>query len=150
MSITAGKRFEQNFYDSAIKQGYCVDRLSDRMSGYKGDCNFCDFILFNGEILYYIECKSTQADKFRFNMLSENQYNGLCFKYHQNQVCPGVLIQLREYNKIFFVGIDKIKKAKHEGKTSLTLDDLLLQGQELPCEIKKVNYTMDLKPVFGG
>ncbi len=44
-------------------EGYCFDRLHDKMSGWKNDCNICDFTLFKAPNFYYIESKATREPR---------------------------------------------------------------------------------------
>lgn len=77
-----GKKAERKIREwlDRPKDGYCLDRIPDQMTGFYGSKNICDFTLLKSPNMYYIESKATWSDRFDFNMITEYQFKSLLQK----------------------------------------------------------------------
>jgi len=90
------------------EDGYCFDRIPNRMTGFYGDNNICDFILFKSPEMYYIESKATWNDRFELSMLSKNQHDGLLAKSKIDHVHGWVIVLFASHQRAFIVDIKDI------------------------------------------
>ena len=79
--MSKGKKFEALFVKSCAEQGIDTTRLKD--AGWQGEKtirrftvkNICDFVLFNGQSLYFLELKY-RSKSLRFDeMWCREQWN---------------------------------------------------------------------------
>lgn len=77
-----GKKAERKIREwlDRSQDGYCLDRITDQMTGFYGSKNICDFTLFKSPNMYYIESKATWSERFDFNMITEYQFKSLLQK----------------------------------------------------------------------
>lgn len=123
MSVT-GKAFEEHFKEDWKKSfpNSFILRLPDQMSGYKYSNNICDFICFNGGILYLIECKAHKGASLPFDKIS--QYPKLLDKANIYGIRSGVILYLYEKYRVFYIPVTTIKKMKEDGKKSVGIKAL--------------------------
>ncbi len=103
------------------EEGYCFDRLNDKMSGWKGDCNICDFTLFKPPSYYYIESKATYEDNFPYSMITDYQYDNMLKKSYIQGVKSYVIVLFASYQRAFILNIQDIAKEKEEGRKSINI-----------------------------
>ena len=170
MANNYGKRFESNFRDSCIQQGYLVERFQDSNKFGTGQgtrftmTSPCDFLIFDGNYLFYIELKSSLTGSISFNNPPDAKTEKtVSIKPHQIKA----LLQRNKYaNVVCGLVLDfadrKLKHGTVEGgcyfieidtfydwvisceKNSINKEDAERIGIEVPREKKKVNYSYDI------
>lgn len=119
-----GKQFENKFksdWEKCFPDSFIL-RLPDQMSGYKSSSNLCDFICFNKNILYLIECKVHKGASIPFDKIS--QYPKLLDKANIYGIRSGVILYLYEKYRVFYIPVTTIKKMKEDGKKSVGIKAL--------------------------
>jgi penicillin-binding protein-related factor A (putative recombinase) len=106
------------------KEGYCLDRIKDQMTGFYGSKNICDFTLFISPNLYYIESKATWSDRFEFSMISKYQYEKLLEKSEIDKVFGCIIILFATVKRAFVIDIKEIERLKKKGKASLNINKI--------------------------
>lgn len=104
MGINRGKDFEHTIRE-AFKKVWdaSVDRLYDTMSGYKGNANICDFIVYKYPTQYYLECKSCYGNTFPYSNITKNQWDGLLKKSNIPGVVAGYIIWFIDHDATIFL-----------------------------------------------
>lgn len=124
MSANIGKNFEERFkldWEKCFPDSFIL-RLPDQMSGYKSSSNLCDFICFNKNILYLIECKAHKGASLPFTNIT--QYDKIKMKVGIPGIRAGVVLWLYEKDKVFYIPISTIMKMKEDGEKSVGLRSL--------------------------
>lgn len=131
MNSNLGKKAETKIREwlDRPKEGYCLDRLKDQMTGFYGSKNICDFTLFKSPYMYYIESKATYNDRFDFSMISgfntpndkTCQYGGLLSKSDIDSVFGIIIILFASHRRAFIINIKEIDRLKESGKKSLNI-----------------------------
>lgn len=104
MAINRGKDFENVIREAFKKDQYVsIDRLYDTMSGYKGNANICDFIVYRYPTQYYIECKSCYGNTFPYSNITRNQWDGLLRKSRIKGVIAGYIIWFIDHDETIFL-----------------------------------------------
>ena len=149
-----GKLFEQDF-KSSVPETCWVYRLRDNASSFAGgtntrftSSNICDYIMLDDitRTLFLIECKSTKGNSMSFNMIRQNQIQGLqeSSKHH---LVAGMLLNFRnEKNDTFFVLIDDFLDMMNSiNKKSFNIKDLESIGAtRIESEKKRTRYRYDI------
>ena len=115
-----GKQFEDRFEKDWIKTfpGNIILRIPDQMSHYKGSSrNICDFIEFDGKLLYFTECKSGKGASFPFSEIP--QYERMLPFVGKHNVRVGVVLWLYEKDLVYYIPISTITQMKNDGKKSV-------------------------------
>lgn len=130
-----GKEFESYTESELKKEKACWDRFPDQMSGNSGSSNPCDYIAYKSRYLYYIECKSCQAEVFDIKgYISENQWVSLLKKAKYGpSVHAGYLVWFVEEKKVFWIPAPRLEYFYKNIKKSFRSTDLEGYGCELPC-----------------
>lgn len=143
--ISRGKQFESKFKEDWLKSfpdGFLY-RLPDQMSGYKAASkNLSDFIGFNLNTLYLIECKSHEGNTFPFSCLT--QYDKLIHKVGIKGVRVGVILWMIDHDKVVYIPISTITKMKEDNKKSFNIK--MLETKEynvIEIPSKKLRTFMD-------
>ncbi len=136
------------------EDGYSLDRVYDQMSGFYGSKNICDFTCFKQPYMYYIESKATWSDRFDFNMITENQHNGLINKSKVDGCYGIVIILFASHQRAFIIDINEIKSLEDTGKKSININKIGEWGikykeiETIPNNRKTfLDYTGELEPV---
>lgn len=148
MSNDPGKVFEQDFQiSSGEHDDISLDRLRDPMGGAKGIQNICDFIVFTSPWQFFLELKSRQGNTLNFKEITDTQYLGLLKKSAKKNVIPGILVDYRDYEEVYFVHIQDCYRLREvEGKKSLHIKDVREIGLQLVGHKKRVRFTYDVLP----
>ena len=115
-----GKQFEERFEMDwqRVFPDSIIIRITDQMSGYKGASkNICDFIEFDGNLLYFTECKSGKGASFPFSEIS--QYDKMLPFVGMKNVRVGVVLWLYEKDLVYYVPVSTITQMKADGKKSV-------------------------------
>lgn len=131
-----GKKAEKQIWNwlDRPNDGYCFDRLYDRMTGFYGSKNICDFTLFKSPYMYYIESKATWGDNFPFSMISEYQYDNLLLKSRIENVFGIVIVLFADAKRSFILNIQDIDILQKSGQKSLNIkkiDKWLIRYKEI-------------------
>lgn len=102
-----GGRFEGDV-QSSIPRMYDVERLKDSPTHYKKVHNPADYIVFTGKQLIYLECKTTKDKSFPLANIRMEQLDKMIVKATKQNVVCGYIIELREYNKCFFIEVGQL------------------------------------------
>lgn len=125
MSISKGKQFENKFFhdwQETFLDSF-IYRLNDQVSGYKSSSrNICDFICFNKDTLYLIECKSSQDNTWNFSAYS--QYEKQLVKVGIPGVRVGVVLWMVKHDTVVYLPTKTIQRMKAENKKSFNIKDL--------------------------
>lgn len=166
MAINYGKRFEEDFSNSA--PDYCyVHRLKDSAQSYNNSSktqfswdNECDFFLFDGNLFYAIECKSTQYKSMSVQ-LDKDDKSSKMIKFHQleslekiskyNNTISGLMLNFRseknDNSRLYFIRIeDFMNMMKQINKVSCNEIDLLTIGNAIKIDSikKRTRWRYDL------
>lgn len=154
-----GKKFENDVKKSCPNKCWMY-RLRDNASSFANGAstrftssNICDYLLLDDETrtLFLIECKSTKETSMSFNMLRDNQIQGLREASMHNLVA-GLLVNFRnEHNDTFFVPIDKyLDMIEKIGKKSFNVKDLMsIDATRVECQKKRTRYKYDIKKMIN-
>lgn len=115
-----GKQFEGRFEEDWVRTfpDSIILRIPDQMTGYKGiSKNICDFIEFDGNLLYFTECKSGKGASFPFSEIS--QYDKMLPFVGMKNVRVGVVLWLYEKDLVYYVPVSTITQMKADGKKSV-------------------------------
>lgn len=146
MADKKGKLFEKKFkldWERSFPNTF-IYRLQDSMGGYRGVSNICDFICYNNNRLYLIECKKHKGNTLPWSAFSQAER---LIKYRNyDNVYPGVIIWFEDHDKIIWINIEDIAKMMLDGKKSVNikmLDDRLYNITEIPTTKEKSFLTGD-------
>ena len=142
-----GKAFENQFKLDwkACFPGTFLYRLPDQVSGYKiTSQNPCDFLAYNNNFLWLLECKETQEGTINFAKIPQldrlKEYIGM------EGVQPYIIVWFSNFDKVIACHASEAVKMKEDGKKSISLkmlNDDTYHIIELPSEKKRVFMTTD-------
>lgn len=172
-----GKRFENNFKSSAIKQGLFYERFKDNGKfGFSDKTRFSsnnpsDAFIFDGKALYYVELKSTVGTSISFNhpcaekgnsskMIKAHQINSLLERSKYPNVYSLLILdfadRVTKAGKLITGGTyaikiqDFVEWASNTYKSSINLDDCKQIGIEVSRKLKKVNYDYNVVDMINN
>lgn len=136
-----GKKFENNFKKGVGKE---LVRLYDTTNGYAGVKNPCDFIYYKYPFQYLFELKSVKGSRFDFSNITDNQKEQLDFYSHIKGCNPMIVVEFREYKKIYMIPWSTIRRTMKNGRQSLTVDDceVIVNIYQLPVEYQRINFKL--------
>lgn len=122
--VSRGKDFELEIRQAFEREkNVSVDRLKDTMSGYMGDNNICDFIVYKKPRIYYLECKAIHGNTLNFKSdIRPNQWNGLSKKNMIDGVHAGFLVWFIDHDVTYYVDIQLMNSLRSKGIKSLRYD----------------------------
>ena len=115
-----GKQFEERFEEDWIRTfpNSIILRVPDQMTGYKGTSkNICDFIEFDGNLLYFTECKTSKGASMSFDKMS--QHEKLKSFVGKKNVRAGFVLWLYEKDIVYYIPASTITQLKADGKKSV-------------------------------
>ena len=115
-----GKQFEARFREDWERTfpDSLILRIPDQMSGYKGASkNICDFIEFDGKVLYFTECKTHAGASIPFDKIT--QYDSMLPFVGKLNVRVGVVLWLYEKDVVYYIPVSTIIQMKKDGKKSV-------------------------------
>ena len=157
MAKNVGKIFEEDF-SSSVPQDCFELRLKDSAQSYneRKETKFAwqnpyDYVLFNGEILFCLELKST-CQKYMGFQVDKNDKSSKIIKWHQidsltkasvyKNVIAGFVLNFRisdDEQLTYFLSIQDFNKMKSEiNKKSFTIMDAVLYGAKRIQGNKKI------------
>lgn len=154
MNDNLGKQAEQKIKEWLNKpeDGYCFDRIPDRMTGFYGDNNICDFTLYKYPEMYWIESKATWESRFDFARLSPNQYDGLLAKSKIEGVHGLVIVLFATSKRAFILDIRNIDELIKKGTKSININkidkwaELGVKYAEIPTQDNARRKLLDYVP----
>ena len=168
-SANLGKKFENNFANSAKKQGIFTHRLKDTDLSYNGNSvssytpsNKCDFY-FLGNIkdgrgtLFGIECKSTGYTSIGIQrtpeepekMIKSKQIQSLIDLSLYEGIQAGFVLNYRDddcnLDDTYYISIEDFSKFLNETKKkSINKTDCELRGIKIESQLKRKNYSYNI------
>lgn len=127
MNDGLGKDAEQKIWNwlNRPEDGYSFNRIYDNMNGwFEISRNICDFFCYKYPNMYYIESKSTWADRFDFSMITDKQRSGLLQKSEIKGCYGWIIVLFASYKRAFKFNIQDIVALEHEGVKSLNIKKL--------------------------
>ena len=124
MSINKGTSFEQKFKEDWLKafpKSLCF-KIPNQQSGYFNINNYCDFICFNGNKLFMLDCKAHAGASFPFDAFP--QFERLMGLKDVPNLVSGIILWLYDKDKVFFVPTISIDKMKKNGVKSFNPDKI--------------------------
>lgn len=168
-----GKKFENNFGDSAKKDGIFTHRLKDTDLSFNGNSvssftppNKCDFYLFgnieNGRgTLFGIECKSTGYTSIGIQrtpeepekMIKAKQIKSLIDLSLYEGIKAGFVLNFRDDNSnledTYYISIEDFNIFLDETqKKSINRTDCELRAIRVDSKLKRKNYKYDVKKMI--
>lgn len=124
MAVNRGKEFENVFrkdWQKSFPNTFLM-RLPDQTSGFYGSKNPCDFIAYNGQTLFLIECKACSGASIPLKNLT--QIDAL----YQYSLCKGVkagfVVWLYEKDIVMYVSAYTAKCIEAAGEKSIGIRNL--------------------------
>lgn len=146
MAENRGKQFESIIRSAfAAVSNTTVVRLQDPTTGFLGNANTCDFIIYNYPNQYFIECKTIHGNTFPLSNISKHQWEGLSEVAPIKGVIAGVICWWVDKDVTMFLPIRELKKLKAEGKKSVRFDDRNNKFVHLVGTKKRVFFNYNLK-----
>lgn len=146
-----GKEFEKDFIGSVPSDIFHY-RFRDlpffltKNAKYEVNNNPADFLIM-GDILYVLELKSCAGSSYPTSNTRKNQVEGMLKYSTMRNVMCGFVINMRKYNKTFFLHIkDYIFITKD--KKSINLHDLETYGLLIEQELKRTRYKYNIQNIL--
>lgn len=166
--MNIGKKFERQFTDSIPKDVYLL-RIHDPPQSFNKEAslrfslsNPYDFLLYKHPTLFVLELKSTmsalsfwRADfvvdgKKQTFVIKKNQIEGLARAAEHSGIVAGFIINFRNDNETYFLGIDDfLKLTSNSNKKSLNRIDVSLHGLLIKQEKLRTNYRFDIADLIA-
>lgn len=123
--VNRGKQFEQQVFRGFSEQPDTnIIRLYDTMSGFRGNANICDFIVYSYPTQFFIECKSCYGATLNFkSQISKRQWEGLLEVSNVPGVRAGFLVWFIDYNDTIWVSIERMEYLRSQNFKSLNYHD---------------------------
>ena len=121
MPINIGVSFEHKFAENwraSFPNSLCF-KLQNQMSGYRLSNNLADFICYDGERMYVLDCKTHKGGTFPFDAFP--QYGRLISLKTIPNLITGIILWLYEKDRVYFIPTYTIEKLKKDGKKSINL-----------------------------
>ena len=159
--MNEGKKFEQQFKKSLLKDNFYVVRIPDPPQSFNmsdkqlrfSNKNPFDLIAFKNKTLYCLELKSNNSTSF--SIQTNKDEKGKAIKLHQIEglkeaseyegVIAGFVINFRKVNRTYFLDINNfLEFINNTSKKSINEDDIIKKGGKLiPQKLIRVNYYYD-------
>lgn len=125
MSDNLGKKFEQKFrecWEATFPKSF-IYRLPDQMNGYKVvSKNPCDFMCFNENTLFLIECKTVKGKSFPFSNLT--QYDKIKEYVGIQGVRCGVVVWYYNEDSVVYIPISTVTKMLNNNIKSININKI--------------------------
>jgi len=153
LSVTSGKKFENNWRDS-IPETVFYYRFRDGTSSWGGGQentrfqmqNMCDCMMFDGAKLYLLELKSHKGKSIPFSAIRQNQLDELSKASTHKNIIAGFVIHFADIGTTYFCKADDVLYfIAHEERKSIPISWCQRWGIEIIGKLKKVNYSWDIK-----
>ena len=149
-SKQVGKKFE-TLLKNSTPNNILYLRLRDLPMGYNYGANPADSVLFNGRLLVFCECKTTENKLFALNRISEGQFKRLVEMCVHKNVIGGWLINFRKTSSNYFLPLQTYLTYKYNStKKSLNerdLDAIAIKVYSHTIRVKAIR--MDIARMFS-
>lgn len=144
--MNPGKQFEKDFENSIPKHCF-AQRLNDSKNGAVQDKNICDYLVYDGVILYGIECKSYDSDIIPIHPkhIKDYQIDGLAKMVNKKNCFGAFLLNFRKSKETYFLSANYIKYLRDKKKQkSVSLSNAKEGGTRVKavCEYGKTRYEL--------
>ena len=155
--MNEGKKFEQDFKKSLEDYKIWHYRIKDSSSSWSNDKNsrftskeICDYIVFEGRILYLVELKSHLGNSLPFTAIRENQLEGLC-NINANFVLSYFIINMRDKEKTYAIKASTVKEyIDTADRGRIPISFMESNGILIPQQRKITRYKYDVMKFFGN
>lgn len=150
--LNSGKRFEQNWKNS-IPEDIFYYRLRDGSSSWDKSkktrfqqTNICDCLIFDGEILFTLELKSTKGKSLPFSNIKNHQIKDLLWSSEFANVISGFIIEFSSINECYFIEINLFKSfLENCNRKSLPVSFCREKGLKIGTKELKVNRMFEVE-----
>lgn len=147
MSYT-GLKFEQDFQRS-IPENVFFTKLKTSGFGYRGVNNICDYLIYNGDNLFFLELKKTEGASLPFSNIRDNQLEGLVDAAKVKNTICGVIVNFNRYEETYFVDIkDIINYMQKNIRKSFPYDWVKGRGVLIPQHLRRTRYDYDVNTIL--
>lgn len=149
---SSGKRFEENWKKS-VPSDIFYYRLRDGSSSWGGNdkvrfqqTNICDVIMFDGNVLFTLELKSTKGKSLPYSNIKTHQIDDLKWCNQYQHIISGFVIEFSDLDECYYLDIVDFNwfKNNHERK-SIPIEFCRTNGFEIDVEKKRTNRRFDIK-----
>ena len=140
------QKWESKFREDFAKTvpNSLVIRLYNNMGGFINISNYCDFICYDGNRMYMIDCKTCSGASFP--IINFSQYNSLISVKNIPNLITGVALWLYEKDIICFIPTYTFEKAKKNGLKSInpkTIDRNIYYIVDIPSVKLRTFFNSD-------
>lgn len=147
MSYT-GIKFEDDFKKNIPKHMFHT-KLKTSGFGYKGVDSICDYLIFNGEVLFFLELKKTEGASLPFGNIRDNQLTGLQEVDKIKNTKCGIIINFNRYQETYFVDIkDILKYIEKNLRKSFPYDWVKSRGVLIPQALRRTRFDYNLEKLL--
>lgn len=170
MKVTnKGKKFENNFKESALKYNLFILRLNDTELSFMKNrearftpMNPCDFICFKDGFLFMLELKSTEYNSIPIQrlpteetkMIKSHQINSLVKYSNYEGINCGFVFNFREKDSLneetFYMSIQNFSNflVERDKKSINKLDVIQYGGIKIEQTLKRTQYLYNVKKML--
>jgi penicillin-binding protein-related factor A (putative recombinase) len=144
--LSPGKQFEKDF-ENSVPESCFAQRLNDSPTGSKNEKNPCDYLVYDGNWMYGIECKSYDANTIPIheNHIKDYQINGLCEMMNKRNCSGWFLLNFRKKGSTYFVPATYIRYLRDKKKLkSINVARAIKGGVEITASYKNGKTRYDL------
>lgn len=156
--MNEGKKFEEDFSSSIIKDGIFIYRLRDSSSGWNDGktgrftvTNACDFISFNPNTrkVVLFECKSFKGKSCSFTNIKKHQVEDM-YKHSLNKDVEAYFIfNFRDIEETYSLSAEEVKNYMHNSeRRSIPLDFCREKGILIESIKKRVRFYYNINTLY--
>jgi len=151
-----GKKFEKQIKDSVPRDVYFY-RFRDGTASWEQSSenvrfqqsNICDCMIYKHPSLFLLELKSYSGKSFPLSGVRGEQLKGLVEATRYSGIVAGLLINMRDVGKCYFLDINIIADYHvYSTKKSINIQEMSEYGVEIIGTKKRVNYKWDLSSLW--
>lgn len=151
-NMNSGKLFEKEIKDS-MPNNVLLERFNDGSSSWGGNDSVrfqctspSDYFMFNGNILYYLELKSTKGKSLSLSRIKQHQIDDLTERTKYKNVKCGFLVKFSDLAECYYMAIDELMRfIDYNDRKSIPIEHFRNKCLNIPMQLKRVNYKYDLK-----
>lgn len=147
--MNTGKKFEENFKNS-VPEDIFYYRFRDGTSNWKNQDksntrfqlqNMCDCMMFDSNLLYFLELKSHEGKSLPLSAIRENQIKSLLEASKYDNIIAGLVVNFTDVQETYFMPINMAEKWFYNGvRKSIPLAEFRDNCLPINSYKKKVNY----------
>ena len=146
----SGKQFEENFKKS-VPSDVHVYRFKDSTASFDGAktkfaiYNSCDFEIFHGGNLYWLELKSHKGASLPLGCVRDTQVKELTKASNKGVIC-GLLTYFSDKKRVFWLDINDYNDFVNDNdRKSIPISYFEEEGIEVDVKMLSVNIRLDIK-----